>query len=302
MSRITRVTSQRVRIIARRAICVLAVAIVWMIGSSAAHPANDRALRIVSINACTDQLLYALADRKQIAALTRYSVEDDYSIFTDEIRQSGIQRIQGNAEEVLKLKPDLVLAGTYTRRATRDLLARFGIRVELFPPARNIAESEDAIQRVARLTGHPEKGKALIERIDRALIDKGPALTDAPELLQLQRGGYVSGPETLIGDLLSRLGARNAASGLGVEQLGVTSLEMALKLRADGLVLFDPYSQATDQGSAMLLHPALRAIYPPARRIVIPGRLVICGGPALPAAISETRRQLNTFAAKRRAG
>jgi iron complex transport system substrate-binding protein len=52
----------------------------------------------------------------------------------------------------------------------------------------------------------------------------------------------------------------------------------------------------------MLLHPALRDIYPPGRRIVIPGRLVICGGPSLPDAITELRRQLKAFAADRRAG
>jgi iron complex transport system substrate-binding protein len=302
MRRSTSAERQRVRIIAFGAIYALAVAFLWMniLGTSAR--AEDRRLRIVSINACADQLLYALAEPEQIAALTHYAVQDDYSIYVDEIRRSGIKRIQGNAEEVMKLKPDLVLAGTYTRRATRELLARHGVRVELFPPARNIAESREAIRRVAKLTGNPEKGEALIERIDGALKAQVDHPAGAPALLQLQRGGYVSGPETLIGDLLARLGARNAAPGLGVEHLGVTSLERALKLRADGLVLFDPYSNATDQGSAMLLHPALRVIYPPERRIVIPGRLVICGGPSLPEAITELRRQLNGFAARQRAG
>nr|MBX2806869.1 ABC transporter substrate-binding protein [Hyphomicrobiales bacterium] len=242
------------------AICVLAVVLLWGMASVSARAGDARPLRIVSINACTDQLLYALADREQIAALTHYAVEDDYSIFVDEIRKSGIPRIQGNAEEVLKLKPDLVLAGTYTRRATRDLLARHGVRIELLSPARNIAESKAAIRRVAGLVGKDGKGQALIERIDNALNQHGETFADAPELLQLQRGGYVSGPGTLIGDLLSRFGVRNAAIGLGVDQIGVTSLEMALKLRADGLVLFDPLSSATDQGSAMLLHPALRKI------------------------------------------
>lgn len=292
----------RVGIIMRRTICALAVAFLWMIVSGPSLRAEERPLRVVSINACMDQLLYALADHEQIAALTHYSVQDNYSIFADEIRKSGIRLIQGNAEEVLKLKPDLVLAGTYTRRATRELLTRYGVRIELFSPARNIAESREAIRRIAKLSGNPEKGEELVARINGALKAHADGWGKAPALLQLQRGGYVSGPETLIGDLLSRLGVRNAASGLGVEHIGVTSLERALKLQADGLVLFNPHIMATDQGSAMLLHPALRRIYPPERRIVIPGRLVICGGPSLPEAITELRRQLKVFEARRRAG
>lgn len=296
------VKGSRDGIIASGAIWALTVAFLWIVLSVPALRAEGRPLRIVSINACTDQLLYALADREQIAALTHYSVKDDFSIFADEIRESGISLIQGNAEEVLKLKPDLVLAGTYTRRATRELLARFDVRVELFPPARNIAESKEVIRHVAELAGHPDKGDALIARIDHALKVQESVAGKPPALLQLQRAGYVSGSRTLIGDLLARLGVRNAATGLGVENIGVTSLEQALKMQADGLVMFNPFMTATDQGSAMLLHPALRTIYPPERRIVIPGRLVLCGGPSLPEAITELRRQLNAFMLRRQAG
>ena len=56
-------------------------------------------------------------------------------------------------------------------------------------------------------------------------------------------------------------------------------------------------TQATapgDQGEALLAHPALAALYPPDRRILLPERLTVCGGPSLPEAIdwlaSEARR------------
>ena len=64
--------------------------------------------------------------------MTHYAIRDDFSIYTDQVEKSGIKLIRGGAEEVLKLKPDLVLAGTYTRRATRELLARQGLKIELF--------------------------------------------------------------------------------------------------------------------------------------------------------------------------
>jgi iron complex transport system substrate-binding protein len=260
-------------------------------------PAAERLMRIVSINACTDQLLFALADREQIAALTHYAAKDDYSIYAREVMAGGVKLIQGNAEEVLKLKPDLVLAGTFTRRATRELLKRQGVNLALFPAADSVADTKAAIRRAARLFGHVGRGEALIAEIDRAMAAAaGRKAARAPSVLQLQRRAFVSGPDTLLGDLLGKLGADNAAARLGVKGVARSSLEAALKAKADALVLFDPSSRPADQGSAMLLHPALARAYPAGRRIVIPGRLLICGGPALPEAIAALADGLHRLA------
>jgi len=281
-----------------RALYRTAVSLLWIVACGGAGPAIAQTAegappkRIVSINACTDQLVFALADRDQIAALTRYAVRKDYSIYVEQVKASGIKLIRGSAEEVLKLKPDLVLAGTYTRRATRQMLQRLGVKLELFPPVDNIAETEAAIRKAAGLFGHADRGEALIEEIDHALAVAPDLRARRLAVLQLQRRGFVSGPETLVGDLLQKLGVANAAARLGIRQIGRASLETALKAREDALLLFDPSPRASDQGTAMLLHPALRAIYPPERRISLPGRLAICGGPALPLAVAELTKSL----------
>lgn len=279
-----------------------AVALLWISTFSLGVPALAEAgaaeapQRVVSINACTDQLLFALADRDQIAALTDYAVREDYSIDPEEVKAAGVKLIRGSAEEVLKLKPDMVLAGTYTRRATRQLLKRHGVRLELFPPASNVEETKAAIRKAAGLFGHPERGRALVDKIDDALATAPDLRARRLNILQIQRRGFVSGPDTLVGDLLRRLGVANAARQLGVNQIGRASLEAAVKAKADALLLFDPSLRAMDQGAALLLHPALSEIYPPERRISMPGRLLICAGPALPIAIAtltESLRQLS---------
>ena len=269
-------------------LCAAAVAFLLALAGFARgqDAAPRRPVRIVSINACTDQLLWALADRDQIAALTRYAAADDFSIYTAEVKASGVPLIRGSAEEVLKLKPDLVLAGTFTRRATRELLKQYSVRVALFPSSNTVDEAKAAVRQAAQLLGHEDRGEALIERIDRALAAAPGLGSRHLSVLQLQRRGFVSGPDTLLGDLLTRLGAANAAAQLGLRGVSRSSLEAALKVKADALVLFDPSARAADQGTALLQHPALADAYPPERRIVLPGRLVICGGPALPEAIA----------------
>ncbi len=275
---------------AKRGGAIRGMAVAFMLAAAMsggyAGAAEARPARIVSINACTDQLLFALADRDQIAALTHYAVEDDFSIYPDAVRAAAIPLIQGNAEEVLKLKPDLVLAGTFTRRATRDLLKQHDVNLVLFPPSSTLGEAKAAIRQVALLLGHSERGEAMIAEIDRALAS-APSLSGRNmTVLQFQRRGFVSGPDTLIGDLLARLGVGNAAGRFGVKGVGRASIEAAMKARADALIMFDPSAAAADQGSAMLQHPALARAYPPERRVILPGRLVVCGGPALTMAIA----------------
>jgi iron complex transport system substrate-binding protein len=257
------------------------VALLWTVPAArAAEPAPQR---IVSINACTDQLVYELADGGQIAALTDYAADADFSLHADQIAGSGIPLIKGSAEEVLKLRPDLVLAGRFTRTATRERLAAFGLRLETFAPAESIDEAKAQIRKTAGLVGHPERGEAIVAEIDRALGQAREAIrTRGLRLLQLRRKAYISGSGTLFDDVLGQLGLVNAGRETGLKGTRQSSLEAVLKLRPDALVMFDSYARPEDQGAAMLFHPAVEALYPAGKRIVIPGNQIVCGGPSLP--------------------
>jgi iron complex transport system substrate-binding protein len=280
-------SSQRPAIRAKvgRALCAAVVALLWIFptGSAAIAGTAQRPGRIVSINACTDQLVYALADPVQIAALTDYAVDSDFSLHADEIAGSGITLIKGSAEEVLKLRPDIVLAGQFTRLATRQRLTAFGIRLETFPPAESIEEAKAQIRRVGALVGWPERGEAIVAEIDRSLEEARAAIRlRGLRLLQLRRKAYISGAGTLFDDVLGQLGLVNAGRETGLKGTRQSSLEAVLKLRPDAVVMFDSYELPADQGAAMLFHPAVEALYPPGKRIIIPGNQIVCGGPALP--------------------
>jgi iron complex transport system substrate-binding protein len=90
----------------------------------------------------------------------------------------------------------------------------------------------------------------------------------------------VEGPQSLVATLLAEAGLRQPAgapSGFG----GYMSLESLLVANPDMLVLKDPPLQAEDQGALFFTHPAVNAAFPPARRIALPTRYTLCGGPAL---------------------
>ena len=93
---------------------------------------------------------------------------------------------------------------------------------------------------------------------------------------------------------MQRAGLTNAASRLGIKSVGRASLEAILKARPDALVTDDLSRGASDQGTALLLHPALVHAVPPQRWITVPAVLTTCAGPSLPAVLrrltDEARR------------
>jgi iron complex transport system substrate-binding protein len=251
-----------------------------------AAPALADAPRFVSINMCTDQLLLAIADPEQIIGLSPFAQDAERSWAAGRAMDHPV--LSGTAEEVLYLKPDIVMGGRFTRRATRNLLRAKGFHVEEFDPVRNLDESRDQIRRVGVLTGHEDRAQAHIDGLDAA-IERVRASASRRNLrvLPLQRRGWVSGGETLITELLGLTGMSNAASELGLKSGGQVSLEAIVKLRPDALLLSRDDKAAEDQGRAMLHHPAINAMFPPERRLVIPQSLTVCGGPMLAEALER---------------
>jgi iron complex transport system substrate-binding protein len=263
--------------------------LVFSLLATTAHAAGQP--RIASINMCTDQLLLTLADPEQIVGLSPYSRDSARSWAA--AAAARFPKLSGEAEDVLVLKPDFVVAGRFTKRATRELLKAEGFRVEEFDAVRSLDETRQEILRMGELVGHPDRAVAAVARIDAAVARAKEAVARRPlHVLALSRRGWVSGGDSLTSSLLAAVGLSNAASQLGYKLGGFASLETIVSLRPDLLLLSNGSDFAEDQGTAFLLHPALEQLYPPAKRIVMPERLTVCGGPMLADALETLVREL----------
>lgn len=248
--------------------------------------------RIASINLCTDQLLMKLADPAQILGLSPYSRDKVRSWAATEAK--NYRRLSGEAEDVLILKPDVVVAGRYTKRATRELLKRQGQRVVEFDIAKSIDDVKGQIRKMGAIVQHPDRAEAEVARLDAAIARAKQAVSRKPyRVLAVSRRGWVSGDDSVTSALLSITGLSNAASGLaGIRHGGFAKLETIVALRPDFILVSDGSNVAQDEGRALLLHPALEELYPPSRRIVISEDLTVCGGPMLPDALDRLVAEL----------
>jgi iron complex transport system substrate-binding protein len=272
----------------RRAVGALVMSIACL-GLPAAAMADPP--RIASINLCTDQLLMALADPAQILGLSPYARDPARS--WDAARAGQFPRLSRTAEDVLILKPDVVVAGRFTKLATRQLLKDQGLKVVEFDAARSLEDVKAQIRRMGDVTGHPDRAAAEISRLDASIAHARQIAARKPyRVLALSRRGWVSGDDSLTSSLLANAGLANAAGDLGLKSGGIVSLEAIVSLKPDFLLVSDNSGFAEDEGSALLLHPALERFYPNTKRIVIPERLTVCGGPLLSEAMDRLTSEL----------
>jgi iron complex transport system substrate-binding protein len=254
------------------------------LGIGAAAHAADAPRRILSFNLCADQLVVGLADPDQIAGLSPYATDPASSVVAEKAKP--FRRVGFQAESIVPLAPDLILVGTWDRPLTQRMLRELGFRVVPVALVNSIDGALAQIHEVAALVGHPERGEAMIADIKaaRARLAAARPPVSASALL-VGNAGYTVGPDSLAAALLAEAGLKppsGAPTGYG----GYIPLEKLIMLQPDYLVLSSLIERPDNQGALYLTHPALRALYPAARRIILPARYTLCGGPSLIAALN----------------
>ncbi len=257
----------------------LAPLCVLVLAACAAAPAREAAPagpRIVSLNPCTDAVLVEVADPAQILALSSYS-SDPASSSMDLAIARRFRAVDGTVEEVIALQPDLVLGSTFVAPTTRSAFARLGFLYESFGINPSVADSLAQIRTIAALAGHPQRGEALVLRIEAALAANAPPRGEPVTAVVWQSSGIVPGKDTLISELLTRTGFVNAAAAKGLRQADVLPLEVML---ADPPQLILAAGNPESNEDRMLAHPALAALKD-TRLERYDSSLLWCGGPTI---------------------
>ncbi|WP_246027170.1 ABC transporter substrate-binding protein [Novosphingobium umbonatum] len=252
---------------------------------------------MVSLNPCTDALLVELGDPAQIAALSSYSSTPGQSSLPLTVARR-FPSTRGTMEEVLAARPSVVVSGGFTPPATAQAYRRMGVRLVELGIASTVEESDAQIRQMAALLGHRQRGEALIARIHTALAQAAPPAGQAAvPTLVWHGGGLVSGPHTLISDVMARVGLAPLSATKGLSQAQYLPLE-AVVADPPALVLAVAHSgQGTDgrrSGARAISHPVLDRL-PHTRRAELDPSLEYCGGPtiiALAQRLAQIRQDL----------
>jgi iron complex transport system substrate-binding protein len=243
---------------------IAAMAFAW---ASAAH-AEPR--RIVSLDYCADQFVLALADRDQIAALSVGSRRDD-SYFRDRAR--GHRQTRGTLEEVLALRPDLVVRNWGGPWDAVQVYARFHVPVLQVGDSPDFTSARADLIDAAATLGHRDRGEAIARNLDTRLTRLATHRSDAP-VLYLSGGGAVAGGGTMMDAVIRAAGGRNIRTESSWQVLPLERMVQTPPALI-ALAFFDTSRDRVNAWSPSR-HPALRRALANARTVRLPPAAVAC--------------------------
>ena len=247
--------------------------------------------RIASLNLCMDQILLEWVAPERIVSVTWLSGEAHYQRTP---LPGNLYLNRAQAEELLPLKPDLVLTGQYGAQRASQRLEQLGFRVVRIPDAYNLEQLQQQLTSLQQALGEiPELRQQ--QRELQALLQQAPdASTGNPGALILSANNITYGDGMLEHELLTRAGFTNLAAQQGIQQLGRVSLEQVIDAQPQLLVF---YGGAQDFAIAHLAerHPVLREYIEAGRVYRLPQELGFC--PALAAVdvlqqLKEKRKEI----------
>ena len=237
----------------------------------------DAALRVASLNLCTDELLLLLAEPRQIVSVSHLSHSADETALWQRARRHPIN--DGTLESVVARRPTLILSMGGSGTARQALAARFGARLVELPYASTPDEAVRQAERVASMLGRPQAAAPYRAWLRRLEATRPP----------LEQGAFLGGgglsllPTGLGASWLALAGFRQPAL-----DNGRLTLEQLATKPPKWLIRSDYRARQQSRSSAFLRHPLVTRLK--SRTIVTDGRPWTCGGLPMLAEVSRLRR------------
>ena len=231
------------------------------------HPA-----RIVSLDYCADQYVLKFADKGDILAVSPDAAKD-FSY----MRQAagGIPAVRPVAEDVLLLKPDLVVRSYGGGPRAAQFFEKAGIPVLEVGWAPDLPAVLSNTQRIADGLGQHARGAAVVAEAQVRLDEISRSAT-GKTALYMTPAGVTTGPGSLVHELMSAAGLKNFQTEPGWHSL---PLERLAREQPD-LVAAARFGAPTYQPDAWSpsKHPVARALLNGHRTVPLEGAWTSCNG------------------------
>ena len=232
--------------------------------------------KIISLDYCADQYVLAVADPKQIMALSM-SADSAHSFFKN--RAAGLPKFYSTLDELLYLQPDVAVQSWQAHAKMPELMQRRGIR--LFET--HFGGDSDAVIKNLRLSGQnfaqEQRAAALIKDYKKRLA----ALQALPKLglraAYVTPSGYTAGKATIMDDLIQLAGFQSYAAAREITGWQPLPMEDLLIDPPDIFIAsFFNSNLKTQSVWSKARHGIFTRMLRDIPAIFLPGRYVSCNG------------------------
>ena len=236
------------------------------------------ALKVASLNLCTDEYLLLLARPDEIVSVTRLAQDPAESPLWRQARAYPANR--GSVEQVIAVRPTLLLTMGGSGRSSGYLARRIGVRTLDLPYATSISDVAANMRTVAAALGDGRRAAPWLRRLAALQRSAGQRQRDA---IYVSGGGNSLSSGSPAVQWLALAGLRQRAL-----PGGKTGLETLLVAPPAVLVRSDYRRGQMSQGMRWFDHPIVKRL--DARTVTTDGRVWTCSGPMMVGEIERLRR------------
>ncbi len=201
------------------------------------------AKRIVSLAPSNTEILFAIGAGDQVVGRDMFS---DYPEAAKSIKDIGGSNDKYNTEEIVALKPDLVLAGEINSPELIQSMSQLGLPVF---PITNPTKLEDMYSNIAlvgELTGHSKQAGQLVDSLKKRVAAVDAKVKSVSSRISVYyeldatdpTKPYTAGPGTFVSLLIQRAGGTNIGDSMS-SQWAQISLEQVVAANPQIIILGD---------------------------------------------------------------
>lgn len=239
-----------------------------------------RPARIVSQTLGSDELLFGVCASDRLVGVSSAALDGRYSNVADRVRSRSLPTVK-NVEQVVELRPDIAFVASYSAAEQVELLRSTGIAVFRLSNFDRIAGIISNIRAVGYAVGEDRCAADLVgrmkERLDEIALEAA-SHSSRPRVMLYDPSGYTAGSNTLVDEMLRRVGARNVAAEHGIQGSTRISAEAVTLWQPDFLIAGAARGEFEQVRQSLLADPAL-ARSPAGRSgriIMIDDRFLLC--------------------------
>lgn len=247
--------------VARRAVA-LAFAVAALSAPAVAAP-----LRVMALDQCADQFLLALAADADLGLSPRADDPDSWM----RSQAKGRRSLRPTLEAAVGFRPDVAVRYWGGDARLLAALERDGVRTVTIADANDMNGVRANIRAVARAVERPERGEALVQRMDRQLAAARGA-GGGRRAVYVTAGGFTTGPGSLMDAVLEAAGFANGVERPGYQPLG---LERVL-LAPPALFVKGFFDLARSDWRGAGRHPVMRRVMRQRTVAELPGAVLTC--------------------------